>query len=203
MPPPAADRLTDAGYGYEAFGRTTTTTPDGMSLTYHLNDLISPQQTATDRTETWINGAWANATSKLNHYGDDSDEVRWVAEDTTLGSVTRNVSGPDGGLVASTSATGDVRLRLASLHGNVVITTDTALTDPDAYDLRRVRRTGQPGRGRAAVRVAGRDAALRRNHRRHRPDGRPAVQPGARPVPVGRPRAGRISHRLRLLHARS
>ncbi|HEX6970312.1 MAG TPA: polymorphic toxin type 17 domain-containing protein, partial [Micromonosporaceae bacterium] len=86
-------------------------------------------------TETLVDGEWVNATSKLNHYGDDSDEVRWVVEDTTLGSITRNVSGPDGDLAATTSATGDVRLQLVNLHGDVAATIDPGLTEPEFFDF--------------------------------------------------------------------
>ncbi len=102
-----ADRLTDAGYVYDAFGRTTTL-PGGLTNSYFANDLVQRQQLGDTRqtwtldpahrfraftTETLVDDAWVNATSKLNHYGDDSDEPRWIVEDTTLGTVTRNVSG--------------------------------------------------------------------------------------------------------------
>ncbi|MCX5394934.1 hypothetical protein [Streptomyces sp. NBC_00094] len=40
-------------------------------------------------------GTWANSTSKLNHYGDDSDEPPWIIEDTTQGTLTRNVYGDE------------------------------------------------------------------------------------------------------------
>ncbi|MFJ4672870.1 hypothetical protein [Kitasatospora purpeofusca] len=80
-------------------------------------------------------GSWANATSKLNHYGGDSDEVRWTTEDTTQGTLTRNVAGPDADLVATTSRTGDVQLQLTNLFGSVTITTDTALTKPVVLDF--------------------------------------------------------------------
>ena len=81
-----------------------------------------------------VDGNWVNATSKLNHYGDDSDEPRWIIEDTTLGSYTRNVSGPDGDLAATTSGAGDVRLQLTNLHGDVAATIDTALLEPEFLD---------------------------------------------------------------------
>lgn len=143
-----ADRLTDAGYVYDAFGRTTAL-PGGLTNTYYANDLIQRQQLGDSRqtwtldpahrfraftTDTLVDAAWVNASSKLNHYGDDSDEARWIIEDTTLGSVTRNVSGPDGDLAATTSATGDVRLQLVNLHGDVAATIDPGLTEPELYD---------------------------------------------------------------------
>jgi RHS repeat-associated protein len=144
----SADRITDAGYRYDAFGRTVAL-PDGMAVGYFANDLVASQQLGEDRqtwtldpahrlrgftTERLVDGAWANATSKLNHYGDDSDEPRWIVEDTSLGSLTRNVSGPDSDLVATTSGTGDVALKLTNLHGDVAATINTDLTEPVLYD---------------------------------------------------------------------
>ncbi|MER7004551.1 DNRLRE domain-containing protein [Dactylosporangium sp. NPDC000555] len=142
-----ADRIMDAGYVHDAFGRITTT-PGGLTNTYYTNDLVA-QQVLDDTKQNWtldpahrfrsyttsklVGGTWTNASSKLNHYGDDSDEPRWIVEDTSLGSITRNVSGPDADLIATTSATGDVRLQLTNLHGDVAMSIDTALTTPEAY----------------------------------------------------------------------
>lgn len=146
----SADRLTDAGFTYDAFGRTVQTAT-GATNTYWANDRVAAQEkgdtkqewavdaahrlTAFTTSKKQADGSWANATSKLNHYGDDSDEVRWTIEDTTQGTLTRNVSGPDGDLVATTSKTGEVQLQLTNLFGSVVITTDTALTTPVVLDF--------------------------------------------------------------------
>ncbi|MGW2545146.1 RHS repeat-associated core domain-containing protein, partial [Kitasatospora sp. NPDC001574] len=146
----SADRLTDASYAYDAFGRTVTTAT-GATNTYWANDRVAAQEkgdtkqewavdaahrlTAFTTSKKQANGSWASATSKLNHYGDDSDEVRWTVEDTTQGTLTRNVSGPDADLVATTSKTGNVQLQLTNLFGSVVITTDTALTTPVVLDF--------------------------------------------------------------------
>ncbi|MFE2177990.1 ricin-type beta-trefoil lectin domain protein [Kitasatospora sp. NPDC059462] len=159
-----ADRLTDAGYTYDAFGRTVTTAT-GATNTYWANDRVAAQEkgdtkqewaldaahrlTAFTTSKKQADGSWANATSKLNHYGDDGDEVRWTVEDTTQGTLTRNVSGPDGDLTATTSRTGDVRLQLTNLFGSVVITTDTALTAPVVLDFDEF---GIPQDGQAVVR---------------------------------------------------
>ncbi|GED87757.1 DNRLRE domain-containing protein [Streptomyces sp. 6-11-2] len=141
----SADRLLTTGYTYDAFGRTTATGTGSVNA-YWANDLVA-SQTAGDTRQSWTldpalrfeafttekkqtDGTWANATSKLNHYGDDSDEPRWIIEDTTQGTLTRNVSGPDGDLVSTTSATGDVELQFANLHGDVSVTLDTAMTAP-------------------------------------------------------------------------
>ncbi|GAA4038790.1 hypothetical protein GCM10022248_00760 [Nonomuraea soli] len=143
----SADRLTDAGFTYDAFGRSLTT-PGGPSNTFYVNDLVAAQHLGDTRrswtldpihrlrgfvTEREVNGQWTQASSKVNHYGDDSDEPRWIVEDAQ-GTVTRMVSGPDGDLVATTSAGGDVRLQLNNLHGDVALTIDPALTAPQTYD---------------------------------------------------------------------
>ncbi|MGW5235823.1 DNRLRE domain-containing protein [Streptomyces nodosus] len=141
----SADRLLTAGYTYDAFGRATAT-GTGSVNTYWDNDLVA-SQTVGDKRQSWSldpahrftafttetkqpDGTWANATSKLNHYGDDSDEPRWIIEDTTQGTLTRNVSGPDGDLIATTSATGDVELQFANLHGDVAVTLAPTTTTP-------------------------------------------------------------------------
>ncbi|WP_405008414.1 hypothetical protein OHV13_33740 [Kitasatospora purpeofusca] len=160
----SADRLTDAGFSYDAFGRTVKTAT-GATNTYWANDRVAAQEKG-DTKQEWAvdaahrltafttakkqaDGSWANATSKLNHYGDDSDEVRWTVEDTTLGTLTRNVSGPDGDLTATTSRTGDVQLQLTNLFGSVVLTTDPALTKPVVLDFDEF---GIPQDGQASVR---------------------------------------------------
>ncbi|NBE82077.1 LamG-like jellyroll fold domain-containing protein [Micromonospora rubida] len=142
-----ADRLSDADYVYDAFGRTVEL-PGGLTNGYFANDLVRQQQFGDSRqtwtldpahrfrafaTETQVNGSWVNTTFKLNHYGDDSDEVPWIVEDGT-GTITRNLSGPDGDLAATTSATGDVQLQLTNLHGDIVATVDPALTEPEFFD---------------------------------------------------------------------
>ncbi|WP_146605870.1 LamG-like jellyroll fold domain-containing protein [Micromonospora craterilacus] len=143
-----ADRLTDDGYVYDAFGRTTAL-PGGLVNSYFANDLVQRQQ-LDDARQTWtldpahrfraftteslVEGNWVDATSKLNHYGDDSDSPQWIVEDTALGNVTRNVSGPDNDLVATTSATGDVVLQLTNLHGGIAAQVDTGLTEPELFD---------------------------------------------------------------------
>ncbi|MBI1758420.1 MAG: hypothetical protein HYR62_04235 [Actinobacteria bacterium] len=149
----AADRLTDTGFGYDAFGRTTTlpaATAGGGAATltngFSVNDLIASQTLDGTRrswaldpgmrarsftTETLVGGVWANAATRLNHYDGDSDEPSWVVEDTSQGvaaPLTRMVEGLDGGLAATTSATGDVQLQLVNLHGDVAVELAADLT---------------------------------------------------------------------------
>ncbi|MGW3961041.1 RICIN domain-containing protein [Amycolatopsis sp. NPDC005003] len=131
----SADRITDAGYTYDAFGRITQT-PTGVQNSYYTNDLLAGQQTADARmswtldpalrfrkftSEKLVDGSWASAVTKVNHYGADNDEPRWIAEDVTqANNVSRNVEGPDGDLALVTGQTGGVTLQLLSLHGDVM-----------------------------------------------------------------------------------
>ncbi|MEU2614920.1 LamG-like jellyroll fold domain-containing protein [Micromonospora sp. NPDC007271] len=159
----SADRITDAGYSYDAFGRTTAL-PGGLTNTYYVNDLIAGQQVG-DAKQTWtldpahrflgvtgqtlVDDAWVTSTSRLNHYADDSDDVSWVVEDTATGAVTRNVSGLDDDLVATTSSDGDVLLHLTNLHGDVAVTVDRDLTEPQVFDYDEF---GVPAEGQASQR---------------------------------------------------
>jgi RHS repeat-associated protein len=117
---------------------TTTQTPTGLTSGYYVNDLLATQQQGDQRmswtldpnlrarrftSEKQVNGAWANNVTKINHYGADNDEPRWIAEDLTQpDNLTRNIESPDGDLAATTSKTGDVVLQLTSLHGDVMAT---------------------------------------------------------------------------------
>lgn len=129
----SADRIVDAGYSYDAFGRTVTT--PGLSLAYRTDDRIRQQRTA-DVRQTWDTdaagrptavkvealeaGTWSTVQSKLHHFASGSDSPDWIVEDTATGQITRNVAGGNGQLAATTSATGDVRLQLTNLHGDVI-----------------------------------------------------------------------------------
>jgi len=149
----SADRLVDAGYSYDAFGRTTAA-PDGLTVSYFANDLAQTQ-TAGNQRQTWtldagnrfrawtvetnIGGTWTAAESKRNHYDNDSDSPRWIVENATTGEVTRNVASLGGGLSATTTKTGGTTLQLTNLHGdiNLVLPLDTSVAptvlDTDEY----------------------------------------------------------------------
>ncbi|MGW2052247.1 DNRLRE domain-containing protein, partial [Streptomyces sp. NPDC001858] len=130
----SADRQVDAGYVYDAFGRTTTL--PGSTLSYYTNDLAY-QQTSGGKRQTWQLDAalrfrswkvetgsgttWTQTASKLNHYDSDSDNPRWIIEDTTAGTLTRNVESASGDLAATTSKTGDTTLQLTTVHGDVAL----------------------------------------------------------------------------------
>lgn len=134
-----ADRLVDAGYVYDAFGRTTAT-PAGLANGFYVNDLVASQQTATDKkawtldpaqrlrtftSEQLVNGAWQNANTKVNHYDGDGDNPRWISEDVTQpNNVTRMVDSPSGSLAATTGVTGSVITQVTDLHGDIVLEMD-------------------------------------------------------------------------------
>lgn len=141
----SAGRLTDAGYTYDAFGRTTAT-PGGTRLAYHADDLTQRQTTAQARQTYTLDPArrfrgitvekadgtgWSPESAVTNHYGDESDEPRWTADGD---GVTRNVNGPDGDLAALTAASGSVRLQLVNLHGDVAATINAGSATPEILD---------------------------------------------------------------------
>ncbi|WP_104819470.1 DNRLRE domain-containing protein [Kitasatospora sp. MMS16-BH015] len=158
----SADRLTDPGYTYDTFGRTTTL-PDS-ALTYYVTDLVQ-QQTAgsarltwtldpaqrfrTRTTETGGPDTWTRTGSTTNHYGNETDSPRWTTEDV-IGTVTRNVPGTTGDLAATTAKDGGTVLQLANLHGDITVqypldpATAPTVLDYDEY--------GRPREGQSATR---------------------------------------------------
>ncbi|NEB90593.1 DNRLRE domain-containing protein [Streptomyces bauhiniae] len=157
-----ADRLVNSGYVYDAFGRTTTS--PGTTLAYYANDMVQ-QMTSGTRRQTWTldstqrlrtwteesnaSGTWTQSAAKVNHFGGDEDSPRWIAEDTA-GAVTRNITGTDGNLAATSTKTGGVVLQLANLHGDVTLQlpadsgTAPTVLDADEY--------GNPRTGQSATR---------------------------------------------------
>ncbi|MER7622184.1 RHS repeat-associated core domain-containing protein [Streptomyces sp. NPDC126503] len=160
----SADRLVDAGYVYDAFGRTTSV-PGNGTVGYYANDLAH-QQTANGRRQTWqldaahrfrswktesgSGSTWTQTGAKLNHYDGDGDNPRWIVEDIATGTLTRNVESATGDLAATTSKTGDTVLQLTTIHGDVALQLplDTSKApvalDHDEY--------GNPRAGQAATR---------------------------------------------------
>lgn len=130
----SADRQVNSGYTYDALGRTTAL--PGSTVAYFANDLAQ-QQTAGTQRQTWTldsnmrfrswtketnnAGTWSQTEAKTNHYDSDSDSPRWIVENNTSGALTRNVSGLDGKLAATTTKTGGTVLLLADLHGDITL----------------------------------------------------------------------------------
>ncbi|MFF8607208.1 DNRLRE domain-containing protein [Streptomyces sp. NPDC015346] len=159
----SADRLVDAGYTYDAFGRTTAL--PGSTISYYSNDLVHQQTTATQR-QTWTLDAalrlrgwktesgggttWTQTASKVNHYDGEGDNPRWIVENTTTGELTRNVDSVSGDLAATTGASGDVVLQLTNIHGDIALQLPLAAGEaPVALDNDEY---GNPRAGQAAVR---------------------------------------------------
>ncbi|MEV5011439.1 RHS repeat-associated core domain-containing protein [Streptomyces sp. NPDC055692] len=159
----SADRLVDTGYVYDAMGRTTAL--PGGTLSYFVNDLIQ-QQTENGKRQTWQLDAdlryrswkvetgsgtsWTQTASKLNHYGGDSDNPRWIVEDLATGALTRNVISAFGDLAATTSRTGDVVLQFTNIHGDIALQLPlSAGQEPIALDSDEY---GKPRNSQAATR---------------------------------------------------
>ncbi|MEV5973991.1 DNRLRE domain-containing protein [Streptomyces sp. NPDC051921] len=128
----SADRLIAAGTVYDAFGRTTAQA-GGVENAYYANDLVR-RITADSKRTTWNldaagrlasstaesraeDGTWGAAVTKTEHFGGDGDSPDWTAQGD--GTVSRSVEDMAGNLIATTSATGDVVLHLANLHGDI------------------------------------------------------------------------------------
>jgi len=149
-----ADRLqgagTDAGLAYDAFGRITTlpsadTGNAGGTTTigYYTNDLVRTQaQAGTTLTYSLdANGRLSAHTSSAggswtNHYNSPgSDSPSWIAENSTGSNWTRNITGPDGQLVATLDQAGTLTWQISNLHGDTVATAAATDLAPSAYYL--------------------------------------------------------------------
>ncbi|WP_435286474.1 RHS repeat-associated core domain-containing protein [Streptomyces bacillaris] len=131
----SGDRLIDAGYVYDGFGRTITA-PGHGTIGYYANDLVH-QQVAHGQRQTWhldsalrmrswklesgSGSTWTDLGTKINHYGDDGDAPRWIVESTTTGEISRNVESLAGVLGAVTGQSGETVLQLSNVHGDVAL----------------------------------------------------------------------------------
>jgi RHS repeat-associated protein len=132
----SVDRITDAGYGYDALGRTTAS--PGATTAYYSTDLVQQQTAGTVRTswtldagmrsrgwttESNASGTWTSTATRLNHYDGSGDEPKWTVESTGTAAVTRNVESLSGDLAATTAASGATStvLQLTNLHGDVTL----------------------------------------------------------------------------------
>lgn len=155
----SVDRLVTSVAGgdqwrYDPLGRVVSmpsATAGGTAVEngFYVNDLVSSQTIPGESkvawtldtiqrrsgytTSAWVDGAWADAVTKVSHYGSDSDEPGWIAEDASLPeAVTRYVSGVEGDVAMTTSLSGDRELQLVDLHGDIVATLPIADTEPSA-----------------------------------------------------------------------
>ncbi|WP_327112799.1 colicin E3/pyocin S6 family cytotoxin [Streptomyces sp. NBC_01341] len=128
----SADRLVNAGYVYDAFGRTTTS--GATTLSYFTNDLVATETVGTSRNtwaldaagrlavqtaQTQSGSTWTTNTTTTNHYGDSSDSPTWAK--TGSSTTIRNVTDLTGGLAATTTDAGDTVLQLANIHGDITV----------------------------------------------------------------------------------
>ncbi|RFU88285.1 RHS repeat protein [Streptomyces triticagri] len=133
----SADRLTDAGYNYDAFGNTTTQ-PDGITNSYFADNFIRSQQTNTQRT-TWesdpssrrvqatsqtkqTNGTWGGDSTQIFHFSTADDSPTWSTDKAT-GTKTRYIAGLDGSFIATQQGSTH-ELNLPDLHGDTTVVLD-------------------------------------------------------------------------------
>ncbi|MFE2267228.1 DNRLRE domain-containing protein [Streptomyces griseosporeus] len=146
----SADRLIATGTVYDAFGRNTAQA-GGAQNAYYANDLVR-QITANNKRTTWNldaagrlaswtseqqaeDGTWNTDATRTNHYGGDSDSPDWTANGD--GTISRSLEDLAGNLVATTGATGDSVLQLATLHGDIgtqIPLVDSTTPVVNAYD---------------------------------------------------------------------
>jgi RHS repeat-associated protein len=130
----AADRESDDGFSYDAFGRTLQVSANqggtATSATYYVNDRLETlsQGTVTrsyalDPASRVRQRSASDATTQTYHYADDSDSPSWTLDKPNGANppYTRNVEGIDGDLVAIV-VSGTPTLQLTNLHGDVVAT---------------------------------------------------------------------------------
>jgi RHS repeat-associated protein len=128
-----ADRVTNSGYSFDAFGRITQVPAadaggSQMSLSYHANDRVR-SRAASGNTDTItidpLNRVQTMTTPSATHtwhFADDADSPVWVGESADASSWSRNITGPSGILAAVADQSGDVVLQLTNLHGDIIAT---------------------------------------------------------------------------------
>ncbi|MFC4533278.1 DNRLRE domain-containing protein [Sphaerisporangium dianthi] len=141
----SADRITNAGYVYDDFGRTTQvpgshTSGADVTVGYFANDMVAElTQEYTTKTftldplgrleSTTSNGQFASGTT-TNHYADSGDSPAWI--DEANGGWTRNIAGFNG-LSATLASNGALTLQLTNPHGDLVATADRLGSGVSAY----------------------------------------------------------------------
>ncbi|MEU7926700.1 RHS repeat-associated core domain-containing protein [Micromonospora sp. NPDC049107] len=135
-----ADRLTNPGYEYDDFGRTTRVPAAhaagsaDLTSTYYANNLVASlsqgDRTASftldpaGRIKTMTTNGGPGSGTVTNHYSGSDDSPAWITE--ADGSWTRNILGL-AGLAAIQTSNGSSTLQLTNLHGDVVATSDNTV----------------------------------------------------------------------------
>jgi YD repeat-containing protein len=137
-----ADRLSDTGTTYDAFGNTTalsaadaegheikssyyvssqtrSTAQNGKTITYNLDPDARSREILTEEG--------ASKTSVINHYPGPGGSIAWSDEGT--GKYTRNIPGIDGALSAVEKSGGTPVLQLHDLQGNIIATAALSETE--------------------------------------------------------------------------
>jgi RHS repeat-associated protein len=131
-----ADRLTTAGYEYDALGRTRimpaadSAVPGGgaSTLSYHSTDMARTITQADrssvyqldvigNRYRSWTETRGAVTTTKINHYSADDDSPSWTDEGNNT--ATRPIFGVAGLVGIYHTATG-LSSSITNLHGDIV-----------------------------------------------------------------------------------
>ncbi|MFC9691851.1 DNRLRE domain-containing protein [Kribbella sp. NPDC056951] len=134
-----ANRVTTAGYAYDALGRTTTLpaidtgapAAGNVTATYHADDLVDTvtQGSRTtdytvdvtgERIRSWTDNSTGEVVTNVNHYDGDDDSPVWTQEGTTR--FTRVIPGLSGltAILDSDSAVAD--WQISDLSGDIVAT---------------------------------------------------------------------------------
>ncbi|GAA0447815.1 RHS repeat protein [Actinoplanes campanulatus] len=133
------DRVTSAGYTYDALGRTLTvpdedTSPgDGAgntTITYYANDLPRTvgqgDSQATYTLDVFDNRYRSVSTTKsgstsvmVNHYADSSDSPSWIGIGATY---TRMIAGLAGPAATYDGASNSLQWQISNLHGDIIAT---------------------------------------------------------------------------------
>ncbi|MGA8364075.1 MAG: RHS repeat-associated core domain-containing protein [Solirubrobacteraceae bacterium] len=135
-----ANRLTDAGVSYDAFGNTTALPAadaggSELTSTFYDDNRVASQTQAGEtigyqldpsrRTRETVSTGHTTA-SVVYHYAGDGDSPSWTYE--ASGKWTRNIHGIGGGLVAIENNGESATLQLSDLNGNMVATASTSNT---------------------------------------------------------------------------
>ncbi|MEV6985327.1 DUF4082 domain-containing protein [Sphaerisporangium sp. NPDC051017] len=140
----SADRITDSGYSYDAFGRTTavpagsTANSAAVTVGYYAGDMVRTlTQASTTKTFTLdplgrVRQTTSSVGTQTNHYTGGGDSPAWISE--ANGTWTRNVTAFTG-LEATQTSGGILTLQLTNLHGDVVATCadSSSATGVDSY----------------------------------------------------------------------
>jgi RHS repeat-associated protein len=146
----ALDRVTNAGFKYDNWGRTTAVPAshsggDVLNTSYYVNDMVR-SQTQGSVTKGWLLDPTqmrqrasipTGNVQEVMHYSDGSDSPTWsaVVNGGSTVSWERSVTGIDGGLAAVVATDGTAtttKLQLANLAGDITATasTSTSATAP-------------------------------------------------------------------------